>query len=280
MAVFDKKITKQPDFKKVISSVVSNMLKIKADTEKIYIDLNSCLSILFRYDDINNPEAVEIISREMERFLQLYLNDKVEIVVLFTFMPSQAHVDIFPDWCKERYSRVNYAKSEFLQTLLVSLHKFSEMNPLIKVVNTREVHPALVVYENEKYTRKRSTVLSKDIVFQCLPLKNIVIYTGVSYIDLDDPMRALPDDIELPDPEVMLPYYIALRGDSRNEFPGLPGYGPKKSLAYITKNRIRIKSGLDSDTDTHSEKEWLDKYSCLYNINKLLEYNKAQIKVI
>ena len=38
MGKFDKKIMTQSDFKKVISSVVSNMLKIQADTEKIYID--------------------------------------------------------------------------------------------------------------------------------------------------------------------------------------------------------------------------------------------------
>lgn len=278
MGKFDKKIMTQSDFKKVISSVVSNMLKIQADTEKIYIDLNSCLSILFRYDDINNPEAVEIVSREIERFLQLYLNDKVKIVILFTLEPSQAHVDIYPDWCKDRYQRVNYAKSDFLQTLLVSLHKFSQSNNLIKVVNTGSVHPALVVYKNEQFTKKRSTVLSKDIVFQCLPLTNIVVYTGVHYIDLDDPMRSLPDDVDLPEPSIMLPYYIALRGDSRNEFPGKPGFGPKKSLEYILKNKIRIKAGIDSED--HTEKEWLDKYSKLYDINKLLEINKGEIKVI
>lgn len=279
MSNFEKKITNQKDFKKVIASVVSNMLKIKADTEKIYIDLNSCFSILFRYDDINNPEAVEIISTEMERFLQLYLNDKTEIIILFTFEPSQAHIDIYPDWCKERYNRVNYAKSEFLQTLLVGLHKFSSTNPLIKVVNTKKVHPALVVYKNEQYSNKRSTILSKDIVFQCLNLRNIVIYTGVNYIDLDDPMRPFPDDVELPEPaNLFLPYYIALRGDIRNEFSGKEGYGPVKSLAYITKNKLRIKSGINSPD--HTEKEWLDKYSQLYDINKLLELNKEEIKIL
>ncbi len=279
MGSFDKKIIKQSDFKKVISSVVTNMLKIKADTEKIYIDLNSCLSILFRYDDINNPEAVEIISNEIERFLHLYLNDKVDIVILFTLEQSQVHVDIYPDWCKDRYQRVNYAKSDFLQTLLVSLHKFSETNPLIKVVNTHKVHPALYVYQNERFSRKRSTVLSKDMVFQCLNLKNIVVYTGVNYIDLDDPMRPLPDDVELPEPvSLYLPYYIALRGDIRNEFSGKEGYGPVKSLAYINKHKLRIKAGIDAPD--HVEKEWLDKYSQLYDINKLLELNKEEIKTI
>lgn len=279
MGVLDKKITTQSDFKRVISSVVSNIFKIVADTRKIYIDLNSCLSILFHYENINSPEAVEIISREIERFLQLYINDKVEIIVLFTLEHSQAHCDIYPDWCKERYERVAYNKSDFLQTLILSLHKFSETNPLIKVVNTKKVHPALVVYENEKNSRKRSTILSKDIVFQCLPLKNIVVYTGVAYMDLDDPMRTVPDDVELPEPYSMyLPYYLALRGDSRNEFPGMNGYGPKKSSEYVRRNKLRLKVGIESEE--HPHKEWMDKYSQLYDINKLLDVNKEEIRLI
>lgn len=272
----DNAIMKQTDFKKVISSVVTRMFKVAADTRRIYLDLNSCFSILFRYDDINSSEAVSIVGTEIEKFLQLYLNDKVEIIVLFTLEPSQAHTDIYPDWCKERYKRVDYAKSDFLQTLIIGLKKFSDNNPLIKVVNTKKVHPALVVYKNEKDRRKRSTVLSKDVIFQCLPLKNIAIYTGVSYIDLDDRRRDLPDDIELPEPyDLFLPYYLAMRGDGRNEFPGLKGFGPKKSLEYIDINKIKIKAGMD-----HPEKEWLDKYSKLYDINKLLEVNKEDICII
>ena len=275
-AKLDSAIIKQTDFKKVISSVVSRMFKIAADTRRIYLDLNSCFSILFRYDDINSPEAVEIVGTEIEKFLQLYLNDKVEIIILFTLDKSQAHLDIFPDWCLERYKRVDYARSDFLQTLIIGLKKFSDNNPLIKVINTKKVHPALVVYKNEKDRRKRSTVLSKDVVFQCLPIKNLVIYTGVYYIDLDDRKRDLPDDIELPEPyDLFLPYYLAMRGDGRNEFPGLKGFGPKKSLEYIEVNKIKIKAGLD-----HPEKEWLDKYSKLYNINKLLEENKEDICII
>lgn len=279
MGEFEKNITKQVDFKKVISSVVTNMFKIQADTRKIYLDLNSCFSILFRYDDVNNPEAVEIIGREIEKFLQLYVNDKVEIIILFTLEPSQAHLDIYPEWCKERYERVKYSKSDFLQTLILSLNKFSQQNPLIKVVNTRKVHPALVVYQNEKDSRKRSTVLSKDIIFQCLPLKNIVVYTGVNYIDLDDKNRTLPDDVELPEPyDLFLPYYLALRGDARNEFSGIKGYGPKKSSEYVRVNKIRIKAGLDSPD--HPEKDWCDKYSQLFSISKLLEINKEEIRTI
>ena len=279
MGEFEKNITKQVDFKKVISSVVTNMFKIQADTRKIYLDLNSCFSILFRYEDVNSPEAVEIIGREIEKFLQLYVNDKVEIIVLFTLEPSQAHLDIYPEWCKERYERVKYSKSDFLQTLILSLNKFSQQNPLIKVVNTKKVHPALVVYQNEKDSRKRSTILSKDIIFQCLPLKNIVVYTGVNYIDLDDKNRTLPDDVELPEPyDFFLPYYLALRGDARNEFSGIKGYGPKKSSEYVRVNKIRIKAGLDSPD--HPEKDWCDKYSQLFSISKLLEINKEEIRTI
>lgn len=280
MAALDKKITGQGEyFKKVMRSVVSKMFQIKADTRKIYVDLNSCISVLFHYDNINSPDAVAIMTQEIERFLQLYLQDKVSIIILFTLEPSQAHVDIYPDWCKKRYERVNYIKSDFLQTLIISLHKFSESNPFIKVVNTKKVHPALVVYQSEKDSRARSTVLSKDVVFQCLPLKNLVVFNGLQYMDLDDTMRNTPDDVELPQPyDLFLPFYFALRGDARNEFPGMTGFGPKKSVEYITKNKIRLKGDIESPE--HPHKEWIDKYSQLYNINKLLEVNKEEIRLV
>lgn len=279
MSELDSKIISQSSFKNVIKSVVGNVFKIQADTKRIYVDLNSCLSVLFHYKNINAPDTVMIISSEIERFLQLYLNDHVEIIIMFTLEKSQAHVDIFPDWCKERYERVAYEKSTFLQELILSLHKFSASNPLVKVVNTKKVHPALVVYKNEELSRKRATVLSKDIVFQCMPLKTIVVYTGVKYMDMDDPMRSVPDDVDLPEPyELFLPYYLALRGDARNEFPGMPGYGPKKSSEYVNKNKIRIKTNMESPD--HTLKEWVDKYSQLYDINKLLDINKEEICLI
>lgn len=276
MSLIDKKIIGTRDFKVVVRSILKNMFKIQADTNKIYVDLNSCLSVMFRYEDIDSQELTDVVSDNIESFLQKYLEDGVKITILFTLEPSAAHRKIFPEWCKERNERVTYAKSVFLQKLILSLNAFSNDNPLIKVVNTRKVHPAAYVYTMEKSAKSRFTVMSKDVVFQCLPLRNMVVFTGVHYIDMEDPYKDLPDDITLPDNTgFFLPYYLAIRGDERNEYKGVSGYGPKLTVKYLNENKLRIKSGSD-----HALKEHCDKYVQLYEINKILENCKEEFKEV
>lgn len=271
----DKSIKRTTNFKQVIDSIVAKMFNVETDVKRIYVDLNSCVSVLFRYNDVNNPEVSTMVSNYMEKFLLKYLETKTEIMILFTLEKSQAHIDVYPDWCKERYERVDISKSGFLRTLLLSLNEFSKKNPLVKVINTYKVHPALIIYKTELNRRTKFCVLSKDYVFQCMIMKNMSIWTGVNYIDMEDNPRQLPEDIEIKDPDTMLPYYLAIRGDMRNEYDGIEGYGKKKTSKYIDTERIKIKADAE-----HPFKEVCDKYSQLYRIDKLLELNKQEIKII
>lgn len=276
----DKKITGQRDFKTVVSNVLKNMFRVQIYPEirKIYVDLNSCLSILFRYENINSPDITEAVSSSIENFLQKYLGDSVQVVILFTLEPSKVHIETYPEWCKERNERVDYGKSGFLQTLILSLNNFAKVNPLIKIVNHKAVHPAMVIYNAERLNRKEFCVLSKDAVIQCLPLKNMHIWTGVNYIEMDDPDRVLPDNITLPEPiSLYLPFYMTIRGDARNEFKGVGDgyYGPQRTVKYINENKLKIKTGL-----SHPLKEHCDRYLKLYEINNMLEANKEEIRTI
>ena len=275
MAILDGKIKKTTNFKQVIDSIVARMFSVQVDTKRIYVDLNSCVSVLFRYDDVNNPEVSKMVSDNIERFLLRYLETKTEIIILFSMEKSQAHIDVFPDWCKERYERVDITKSGFLRALLLSLGEFSKKNPLVKIANIHKVHPALVVYKNELNRRTKYTVLSKDVVFQCMSDKRMIIYTGVNIIDMEDEPRQLPDDVSLVDPDTMLPYYLAIKGDIRNEFPGVEGYAKRKAEKYCNTNRIAIKVGAD-----HPLKLECDKWVQLYDISKLIENNKEEIRLI
>lgn len=275
MGILDKKIQRTTNFKQVIESIVQRMFSVVTDTKRIYVDLNSCISILFRYEDVNNPEVAKMVSDSMEQFLTKYLESKTQIIVLFTLDKSAAHLKIYPDWCKTRYERVNIAESGFLRALLVSLGEFSKNNPLVKISNTHKVHPALVVYKNELGKRDKYTVLSKDVVFQCVPDKQMIIFNGVNLIDMEDEPRMLPDDVTLTDPDFMLPYYLAIKGDVRNEFKGVEGYAKRKASKYCESNRISIKVGAN-----HPLKEECDKYVQLYDIKKLLENNTEEIKLI
>lgn len=275
MGILDSKIKKTTNFKQVVDSIVARMFGVITDTKRIYVDLNSCVSVLFRYDDVNNPEVSKMVSDNIERFLVKYLETRTEIIILFTLEKSQAHIDVYPDWCKERYERVNITKSGFLRALILSLSEFSKKNPLVKIANIHKVHPALVVYKNELNRRTKFTVLSKDVVFQCMNNRNMIVFTGVSIIDMEDEPRELPDDITLTDPDVMLPYYLAIKGDIRNEFKGIEGYAKRKAAKYCEANRIAIKVGAD-----HPLKEDMEKWVQLYDISKLLENNKEEIRLI
>lgn len=263
----DAKLTKSRDFKSIVGSILKNMFRVEiySSVRRIYIDLNSCLSILFRYDDINSNEITETISKNLEGFLQTYLNDGVKIYIIFSLHPSIVHTHIFTDWCKERYKRVDYSKCGFLQKLILSLNNFSKENPLIKIINSKDKHPAMIIHEQERLSKSLFCVLSKDSVIQCLPIPTMHIWTGVNYIEQDDPDRIVPDNVELPEPvELFLPYYMTIRGDARNEYKGVDGYGPQRTSKYLHEQKIRIKANLE-----HPLKEYTDKYIGLFDINNM-----------
>lgn len=277
-SVVEKKLTNIDGYLKAMRKVVHKMFEIDPSTiecKKIYIDVNSCLSIMFRGDEYNTDECKNELQSILENFMNIMLLNKIQLIFLFTIEASQAHTDVFPEWCQERYKRVNIMKSVFLKQFLMAIKTYSEKNNSIKLVNTHKVHPALVVYQNEYRSKKKFLILSKDLVFQCLNLKTCSVYNGNTYADMDNPNRDLPEYIDIPEPNTFLPYALALMGSSREEFKGLSGYGPHKSAQYINKHKIEIKLGLD-----HPLKEHLDKYSVLFDIQKLLKINKQEIPVI
>lgn len=276
--IVERKITSGDSYIKALRKVVYNMFDldpVAIECKKIYIDVNSCLSIMFRGDQYNTEECTNELQKILEKFMNDMILNKIQLIFLFTLEPSQAHIDVFPDWCKERYARVNIMKSDFLKKFLVAIKSYSEKNNSIKLINTHKVHPALVVYQNEVKNKKRFLVLSKDLVFQCINLKNCSVWNGSNFVDMDNPNRDLPDSIELAEPDILLPYALALMGSTREEFKGMPLYGPYKSSKYINKYKIEIKLGVD-----HPLKEHLDKYSVLFDIHKLLEVNKQDIPIV
>lgn len=274
----DEKLEEVPGYIKMVRSVMYKMFDIDSkdvDARKVYIDVNSCASILFRADDINDPELMVEVQKILEKFINREIDNRTQLVFLFTLEPSSAHVSLYEDWCKKRYERVAILKSSFLRNFLMAVKKYQDTNSSIKIVNTHKVHPALVVYHNEYKTKKGFIVLSKDMVFQSLGLEHGYVFNGVNLILTGDPKRELPDMVDLEDPDIMMPYYLSLAGSSREEFPGLKGYGPHKASKYCNLNRIKIKMGMD-----HDLKEHMDKYSVLFDIRKLMEVNKEDIVII
>jgi len=257
---------KEEKFKGVINSILNGMFRVETECRRIYVDLNSCLSVVFHQRNVNDEDIESFIMDQMEKFMTRYLNLGATITILFTLEPSKYHTAIFPDWCRERYENVKIRRSEVIKRLLVGFSEFSAKNPSIKVVNVKEIHPLAIVKYLEEGKRSQCCVLSKDPVFQCANL-NMSIWTGVNYIDLQDSNRILPDEVELDDPTSALPIYLTIRGDDRNEYPGIPGIGKVKSLRYIASYALEMNSNMD-----HPNKEYITKYIKLYDDKSLFEY--------
>src|SRR5574344_1200869 len=98
-------------FVSVIENVVSKMLSFETSSNRIYVDLNSILSIIFHYSDFNSDELFRTLKTQFEKFhLEEIVNKNRYIIYLFTTKPSKYHTTIFPDWCKNRYSGVDLNK--------------------------------------------------------------------------------------------------------------------------------------------------------------------------
>lgn len=285
MAYLDEKLKKTNNFVNVINSVVATMFNVETDCKRIYIDLNSCLSIIFRYGNVNDTDMLAGVLAKIEEFMQKYLVSGVELVFLFTLHPSRAHTDIFVDWCKNRNERVNLAKCTVIKAMVLGINEESKKNKLIKILNTKHVHPVLSIYEMEKNNKRKFMILSKDFVFQNLPFKHAVIFTGINYIDMTDNEKVMADDVQLSHPDYMLPVYLALAGDGRNDFKGKLNYAKHRAKQFCEKYKLEIKENIDPPEDDKN-KEWYDckehieKYTQLYDINKLLLINKEEIPIL
>ena len=265
----DERIRKSPDFNGIIHSVIKKVFKVSTDCKKIYVDVNSCLSVVFRHknDNIDLVQTEEVVYKVVEEFLMEHLSAGKDITLLFTLKPSKHHKAIFPDWCKYRNDRVKIDECDFIKKLIKSLHRFSKDNKQIKVYNTKEIHPAILVKYIETGNRLKCMVLSKDPVFQCMNLKHAIVFTGVHYIDPSDISKYLPDDIEQEGlDDSIVPVYLSLKGDIKNDFPGKEGYAKKKTVKYLQQYKLEIGVGLPHPLSEHT-----DKYSELYNVDNLLK---------
>jgi len=268
----DKKIIKRGDFKNVVNSVLNRQFTVDIDKiKRAYIDINSCISIIYRYGEVNNPDIGNMIYTYIELCLTKFLGIGAEVILLVTGEPSVYHQQIYPDWCKARYSRVDLQQSESMKKLLVALKKFGDENSSIKVVGVGKNHPIMEVKQRELGKRIRYLVLTKDTLFHVLKSKFAILWNGTNMIDLSDNNRQLPDGITLENPDLYLPYYLTIRGDDRNEYSGIEGYGKQRALKYLQLYKLEILSGLE-----HPLKETVDKFIGLYDVDQMLKYFQGE----
>ena len=109
--------------------------------KKIYIDLDSLLSLILK-DDIEftketRNELASYILEVFKDFFSFY-KDTAQIYVIYNLAPNTSFMKIYPDWCKERYTRYeNENVMDFIKKdLLPRLRKFSKV---VKNVDRKSV---------------------------------------------------------------------------------------------------------------------------------------------
>lgn len=271
----DNNIKGMDYYKVLVQNIIFDMLRVDTDAKRIYIDLNHTFSILFRANDVNDPEIVERISTIMEEFIIKYLETGTELIFLYTNNGSTYHKEIFPDWCKNRDSRVNFYKSTFLKNMLVKLYEFKKKVNLVKVINLQEAHACMYIHRCEFTSKKKVIVLSKDPMMHVIGCKNVCIYDGNQFYDLGDKLCDLPleGDRNIIITDDLLPDYLALRGDPRSEYPGVHGIGAGRANNYIARYAVQIQGMLD-----HPHKEYLDKFRKLYDIKSMMDWYTIYLK--
>lgn len=266
-------ISMKDDFREVVKYVLTRLFEVHIDQniKRVYIDINSALSILFRYDSIDDGNLLLKMSGIIEKFMVKHLDRGLDVIFLYTLETSLVHKTIYPEWCSSRNKRVELRNSEFIKKLLVNFSAYSAKNNHIRVINCKEAHPALIINKLEKFMTTGCLVLSRDNVHRCISRPTVSLFNGVDWIQFNVPNRPMPDKIEqLRNPDKFLPYYFALKGDTRNEYKGLSGMGKIRTVDYINSNRIKIVSDIE-----HKHSEFCKGHLALYDMkameNKLEE---------
>ena len=238
------------------------------DYSKIYIDLDSLFSRLIDEDMPNDKdlrhEVVSSILNIFKDFMYFYA-EHCRIYLIYGFKRLEIFNKIYPNWCIERYKRyenedvMKYLKND----LLKRLQKFTLAVSNVDMIEYRDA-PVLEVLRDVKVSEDSNIlVISRDPHYLCiLPYKNIDIYNGKNILNRNN-YYTERNMTQLH--YAFIPNWFLLRGDTRNGYEGIKGFGPKKADDYIQKNKTEILKGEDPKF-----KE-LEVYRKLYFLNELLE---------
>lgn len=279
---FEKK--KQP-FTSV--EVINHVIKYHLDVDDsvlqdyrvVVLDLNSILSILFHYEEEkNSEESCILVSELIETLISKCISLGSNIEIFYTIKPSSYHVGIYPEWCSERYSRVDIKSSTFMKAMITSLHAIADKNKSKRIIvtNTGEFHPVMFL---KKYINNltKTLIITKDPVFESIVAMNgaILYHNKIKY--LDDKDRYKNEGINISPTEYK--FYKAFAGDDRNGFPGTPHFGKIRSVDYIRNNSRIIKLAYANPsspvTDQLKYKDYI-KYAALYDYDKMLAYREEK----
>ena len=268
MTDLNKRVLESSYFSVLTYEIFKSMFSLETDAKIIYIDLNHTVSVLFRNENVNDERIVDQISPIVEDFIAKYLEKGTQLIFIYYTKSSIYHRSIYEGWCKERDERVDFNKSQFLKSLIVNIKKANSDIKNLKVINIHGAHASMYIQKMEGNSKIPAVVVSKDVVMHSIKSNNLSVFDGKKYYNLFDERREFPlgadDSIITP---YLFKYYVTLCGDDRDEYYGYKGVGIRKSNRYISKHMVEIMGDLE-----HPYKEFMDKYSKLYDMNSMMDW--------
>lgn len=209
------------------------------DFDKIFIDLDSLLSIVIREElSTDRDERIKLahtIADAINEFIEAYI-DTNTINMYYNLDEYKVFSDIYPDWCKVRNDRFeNESIVGFLHKYIINhLKKASGKINNFNIIKCDDA-PIITIFRDIKLNPKlKYVVISRDPHYNCImSYYDISIFNGRDLVDRGS-LKYLKD---LPDINyTMLPFYYLIRGMDRNEYKGVKLYGQKKTEKYINEN--------------------------------------------
>ena len=215
------------------------------DYEEIILDIDSLLSILFQKDisEYSSEIRLEIARTIIDNiviFLDKYMNNSI-IKMYYSLKEYTIFNEIYPQWCRSRSLRYkNSININFLKKYLIDKLKRIEKHNF--GIFECDDSPIIKIYQDiEMSSHKKRIILSRDPHFMCLLCYfDIHIYNGRFIVNRDTYLY----EEEYPKVHFsFIPAYYMIAGMSRNEYPGLPKYGPKKTVNLINNNKVAVIKG-------------------------------------
>lgn len=209
--------------------------------EKIYVDLDSILSIFIRFPiPEDKEERMDLITNIMGVFKEFFTiyGESHMIILKYGFKP-EVFKKVYPKWQNVREERLlNEVVLNFITHEL--LPRFRRIATKLENIFLEEWSEAFLIDIIQSFelndNAKKSIVISRNPQSICLlAYYDANIYNGSKIITKDN-YRSVKN---YPDVDrSFIPIWFLIRGDERNEYKGVSKYGIKKTNDFINKNKI------------------------------------------
>lgn len=272
-------------------SVISMLLAIpenkRDDFEYILINLDSVFSTCFYPQMMDvfmiDDDALRDFTSELRdclRTVLMYYSDK-KVLLYHASEKAKVHCELYPRWRMGKYKDREYnTYANDIWDQFKEVFTYLKNNAfMVDLQDTCDKEPSLLVrsiFNMDMFDAKKSIIVSRDKMdFLNIDIPGISIWDGTTMFTSgkfnEHSSKKFPKMASY-----MFRYYMAVRGEDKLAYPGVPGYAKKKSVDFIYNNFANIESALEGAMG----EDW-HKYVTLFNLDDILiDYNISEAKMI